>query len=140
MSKNKIMIMAAAVLVAASCAAPAWADPNGTGSGGAPIGEIGTGSGGAPVGSIGVRDSGAPIGAIGTGGPDFSTPVSIPSVGPAPEKPGPGATPAELKAYERAVAEHRSQVQARENALALEWARQQAIAARQAPSANDEGE
>lgn len=109
MSKNKIMIMAAGVLVAASCAVPAWAEP-------APIDD---GSGPRSVGAQIEDGSGTP-------GPSFDEPVSIPSVGDAPTKPGPGATPAEIKAYEKALAAHEAQVQARDRAVALEHARQEA--------------
>ncbi|WP_019204602.1 hypothetical protein [Tsukamurella sp. 1534] len=42
----------------------------------------------------------------GTPGPSFDDPIDIPSVGDAPEKPGPGATPEELEAYQEAVKAH----------------------------------
>ncbi|GKU42225.1 hypothetical protein [Mycobacterium montefiorense] len=104
---NRLWLAAAGVLVVASCAVPAWAEP-------APIDD---GSGPRTVGAEIEDGSGTP-------GPSFDEPVSIPSVGDAPTKPGPGATPDEVKAYEKALAAHEAQVQARDRAVALERARQ----------------
>lgn len=72
----------------------------------------------------GPRDVGASIDdGSGTPGPSYDEPVTIPSVGPAPEKPGPGATQDEWDDYNAAVAEHDRQVNARAQAQALEAAR-----------------
>lgn len=71
--------------------------------------------------------AGAPVeDGSGTPGPSFDEPVSIPSVGATPTKPGPNATPAQVKAYEAAVKEHDRQVTARMIAQAAEQARQEA--------------
>ena len=104
---SRVWLAAAGVLVAASCAVPAWAEPA----------SIDDGSGPREVGAQIEDGSGTP-------GPSFDEPVSIPSVGDAPTKPGPGATPDEVKAYEKALAAHEAQVQARDRAVALERARQ----------------
>ncbi|KXP08065.1 hypothetical protein AXK57_16410 [Tsukamurella pulmonis] len=75
----------------------------------------------------GPREVGAKIDdGSGTPGPSYDTPVSIPSVGEKPEKPGEDATPAEIRAYEKALAAHEAQVQARDRAVGLERARQEA--------------
>lgn len=104
---NRLWVAAAGVLVAASCAVPAWAEP-------APIDD---GSGPRSVGAQ--IDDGS-----GTPGPSFDTPVSIPSVGEKPAKPDDDATEEEVEAYEKALAAYEAQVQARDRATALERARQ----------------
>lgn len=101
-----------------------------TGSGGA---AIDSGSGPRTAGAEHEDGSGAP-------GPSFDTPVSIPSVGSAPEKPGKDATEEELKAYEKALAEHERQVNARSQAEALEWARIQAKEYRECLARDNENE
>lgn len=118
---NRLWLEAASVLVAASCAVPAWAEP-------APIDD---GSGPRSVGAEVEDGSGTP-------GPSFDTPVSIPSVGEAPTKPGPDATPDEIEAYEKAVAAHEAQVFARTQTESLERARQIAKAYRDCINAGRE--
>ena len=85
-----------------------------TGSGGA---QIETGSGPRTAGAEHEDGSGVP-------GPSFDTPVSIPSAGSAPKKPGKDATEEELKAYEKAVAAYEQRVHDQSQAEALERARQ----------------
>ncbi|CAM3739125.1 hypothetical protein ACXYTP_19155 [Tsukamurella ocularis] len=118
---NRLWLAAAGVMVAASCAVPAWAEP-------APIDD---GSGPRSVGAEIEDGSGTP-------GPSFDTPVSIPSVGEKPSKPGPGATPAEVEAYAKALAAHEAQVSARTQAESLERARQIAKAYRDCINAGRE--
>lgn len=116
--RRGIAVMAAtgAVLAALIFGTPtAHAEPGGTGGGA----QIETGSG--------PRTAGAELDdASGTPGPSFDTPVSIPSVGDKPEKPGKDATDEELEAYEKAVASYEQRVFARSQAEALEHARQEA--------------
>lgn len=91
----------------------AQADPAGTGGGAS----IDSGSG--------PRDVGAKIDdGSGTPGPSYDTPISIPSVGSKPEKPGPGATPAEVQAYDKAVKAYEQRVWDRKVAEGAERARQ----------------
>lgn len=98
--------LTAGAMIAASTIATAHAEP-------APIDD---GSSPRDVGAEIDDGSGAP-------GPSFDEPVSIPSVGPAPVHPGPGATPQEIADYKAAVAEHDRQVNARTQAQSLEAAR-----------------
>ncbi|MGC5027449.1 hypothetical protein ACLQ3K_22095 [Tsukamurella sp. DT100] len=128
---NKIHRTLAALTLAALLTTPAaaWADPAGAGGGAS----IDSGSGPRTAGAEHEDGNGVP-------GPSFDTPVSIPSVGSAPEKPGKDATEEELKAYEKALAEHERQVNARSQAEALEWARIQAKEYRECLARDNENE
>lgn len=120
---RKSLITAAALAALLIPAAPAFAEP-------APID-----SGSGPR-SVGVQiDDGS-----GVPGPSFDTPVSIPSVGDKPEKPGEDATEEELKDYEKAVAAYERQVNARTQAEAQERARQIAQAYRECINAPGDGD
>lgn len=120
---RKSLITAAALAALLIPAAPAFAEP-------APID---SGSGPRSVGAQIDDGSGVP-------GPSFDTPVSIPSVGDKPEKPGEDATEEELKDYEKAVAAYERQVNARTQAEAQERARQIAQAYRECINAPGDGD
>jgi hypothetical protein len=101
--------LAAGAMIAASTIATTHAEP-------APIDD---GSGPREVGAQIDDGSGAP-------GPDHRTPIDIPSVGPAPVKPDASAPQSEWDKYAQDKRQHDTDVQARENAIALERARVQA--------------
>lgn len=91
----------------------------------------GTGGGASIEDGSGPRSVGAEVqDGSGTPGPDFSTPIDIPSVGPAPEKPDEDAPQEEWDRYTEAKQRHDMEVRVREGRIALEEARLKAKAYR----------